>query len=48
MQEKGVWASFPIADTLSIILSGILLFGMVRKLKKLKDGDDPSILGSKI
>lgn len=48
MQERGVWASFPIADTLSITLSGILLFGMVRKLKKLKDGDDPSILGSKI
>jgi Na+-driven multidrug efflux pump len=48
MGAKGVWASFPIADSLSIILSGILLLNLIGKLKKLKDGDDPAILGSKI
>ena len=46
--EIGVWYSFPISDTLSAILTGLLAIGLIRKLGKLKDGDDPSILGSQI
>lgn len=46
--HKGVWMSFPIADSASIILSAVLLLSLFRKFRKLADGDDPSILGSKI
>ncbi|MFA6592187.1 MAG: MATE family efflux transporter [Bacteroidales bacterium] len=46
--HEGVWMSFPVADTLSVILSSILLASLIKKLTNLKDGDDPSILGSKI
>ena len=42
----GVWASFPIADTLSTIVTAILLGLLFKKFNMLKDGDDPSILGS--
>lgn len=42
----GVWASFPIADTLSTIMTAILLGRLFKKFNMLKDGDDPSILGS--
>lgn len=45
---NGVWMSFPVADSLSIILSTTLLVMLFRKFRKLNDGDDPSILGSKI
>ena len=46
--EAGVWYSFPISDTLSAIITAILGIALLRKLGKLKDGDDPSILGSQI
>ena len=46
--EMGVWYSFPISDSLAAILTAILAAGLVRKLRNLKDGDDPSIRGSKI
>ncbi len=46
--HKGIWLSFPIADVAAIILAAVLLFFLFRKFNKLKDGDDPSILGSKI
>ena len=46
--HKGVWMSFPIADTISIILSAVMLLMLFRKFRLLNDGDDPSILGSKI
>ncbi|MGM9738831.1 MAG: MATE family efflux transporter [Candidatus Cryptobacteroides sp.] len=45
---SGVWMSFPVADSLSIILSTTLLMMLFRKFRKLNDGDDPTILGSKI
>ncbi len=47
-QEKGVWMSFPISDSLNIIISLILIINLFRKFGKLKDGDDPSMLGSTI
>ena len=45
---KGVWYSFPISDVLASIMTFIFLVSLVRKLNRLKDGDDPSILGSQI
>ena len=46
--EAGVWYSFPISDTVSAIVTGIFAIGLLRNLGSLKDGDDPSILGSQI
>lgn len=48
LDAKGIWISFPISDFLAATLTAILLIGLMKKLKMLKDGDDPSILGSKI
>ena len=46
--EVGVWYSFPISDAVSAIITGIMAWGLLVKLGRLKDGDDPSILGSKL
>ena len=46
MQEKGIWISFPISDTLNVVVSVILIVDLFKKFDKLNDGDDPSILGS--
>jgi putative MATE family efflux protein len=46
--EIGVWYSFPISDTIAAIITAILAVGLLKKLGRLKDGDDPSILGSQI
>lgn len=46
--SKGVWLSYPLSDGVSCILTLILAVSLIRKFNKLKDGDDPSILGSKI
>ena len=46
--ENGVWISFPIADSISALITGLFAWGLLVKLGKLKDGDDPSILGSQI
>lgn len=44
----GVWISFPIADFAAFVIAAVLMSGILRKFRKLKDGDDPSILGSKL
>jgi putative MATE family efflux protein len=46
--ENGVWYSFPISDTIAAIVTGLFAIGLLRKLSRLKDGDDPAVLGSKI
>ncbi|MBR6306207.1 MAG: MATE family efflux transporter [Bacteroidales bacterium] len=46
--EAGVWYSFPISDTVSSIITALFGLDLIRKLNKLKDGDDPSILGAQI
>ena len=46
--ESGVWYSFPISDAIASIVTGILAIGLLKKLGRLKDGDDPSILGGQI
>ena len=48
LREKGVWMSFPISDSLNIIVSAILIINLFRKFNKLSDGDDPTVLGSSI
>ena len=47
-EEKGVWMSFPISDSLNIIISAILIINLFRKFNRLNDGDDPTVLGSTI
>ena len=45
---KGIWMSFPISDFLAFVMTAVLLGRLFRKLGKLNDGDDPTILGSKL
>ena len=47
-RETGVWISFPISDMLNIIISAILIIRLFRKFDRLKDGENPGILGSTI
>lgn len=42
----GVWYSFPISDFLAAVTTGIFIVSLFRKFGKMKDGDDPSSLGS--
>ena len=48
MQEKGVWISFPISDTLNIIVSAVMIVSLFRKFNRLQDGDDSSELGGAV
>ena len=48
LQERGVWISFPISDTMNVIISAILIVRLFRKFDRLKDGENPDILGSNI
>ena len=48
LQETGVWVSFPISDTLNVVISAILIVRLFRKFDRLKDGENPAILGSTI
>lgn len=45
---KGVWLSYPTADAISTFATLFFMVRLISNLKKLKDGDDPAILGSKI
>mgnify|MGYP003293658996 CR=1 FL=1 len=46
--DTGIWLSYPISDVLSFLLSAIMLRSLFRKFTKLKDGGDPSVLGSSL
>ena len=46
--EAGVWYSFPVSDTISALLTGLLGWRLLVKLGRLKDGEDPAVLGSQI
>ena len=46
--EKGVWYSFPISDVVSTFVAVYFVGRLFRKFGKMKDGDDPSILGGAI
>ena len=46
--EIGVWYSFPISDAVASVITAILGIGLFRKLGRMKDGDDPAVLGGQI
>lgn len=48
MGDAGIWVSFPVSDTLSVIFSAYFIIRLFRKFDKLKDGDDPVSLGGNI
>ena len=48
LKEAGVWISFPISDLLNVIVSAVLIVRLFRKFDRLKDGENPDILGSTI
>lgn len=43
--QDGVWISFPVADTLSLIMAVIFIVWIFRKFSRMKNGDEPSELG---
>jgi putative MATE family efflux protein len=45
---RGVFFSFPASDLLACITTFFLIHNLFRKFSKLKDGDEPTILGSQI
>lgn len=47
-KETGVWVSFPISDTLNVVVSAILIIDVFKKFNKLQDGADASNLGSSV
>ena len=46
--EKGIWLSYPVSDVLSFILSAIMLRSLFKKFNRIKDGENPEILGSNL
>lgn len=48
LDADGIWWSFPISDAFASIMTIILIIQLIKKLGRLKDGDDPAVLGSKI
>lgn len=48
LKENGVWVSFPISDTLNVVVSAILIVDVFKKFNKLQDGADASSLGSSV
>lgn len=48
LDVKGVWLSYPTADLLSTFATLFFMVKLLKNLRKLNDGDDPTILGSKI
>ena len=46
--EWGVWYAFPISDTASSVITGLMAWNLLVKLGRLRDGDDPAILGSQL
>ena len=45
---KGVWFSFTVSDSLSFILTAILIRHIFKKFNRLKDGESAEILGSNL
>ena len=44
----GIWMSYPVADGIASLVTIVLLSRLLKKFRKLNDGDDPTILGSTI
>lgn len=48
LEETGVWISFPISDTISVIVSIFFIVRIFKKFNKLEDGGSADILGSSL
>ena len=48
LQETGVWISFPISDVAATVIALFFIHSLFRKFDRLKDGDEPTLLGSSI
>ena len=48
LHETGVWVSFPISDTLNVVISAIMITGVFKQFNRLEDGGTAEILGSTI
>ncbi len=48
LAADGVWWSFPISDVMATLLTIFMLGRLFKKFGRLKDGDDPAILGSQL
>lgn len=46
--DKGIWLSYPVSDVLSFILSAVMLRSLFKKFNRIKDGENPEILGSNL
>jgi Na+-driven multidrug efflux pump len=46
--DTGIWLSYPVSDVLSFILSAIMLRSLFKKFNRIKDGENPEILGSNL
>jgi len=46
--EIGVWISFPISDTLNVVVSAIMIARLFKKFNRLQDGASADVLGSAI
>ena len=46
--EIGVWYSFPISDTIAAVITAVMGYSLMRKLGRLRDGEDPAVLGGQI
>ena len=46
--EFGIWLSFPVSDISSTILAAFMMGRLMKKMKNMKDGDSPAVLGGKI
>lgn len=44
----GIWYSFPISDSIAFAVTVFMIWKLLKLFKQLNDGDDPSILGSKL
>ena len=47
-EVRGVFFSFPASDLLACITTFFLIHNLFRKFSRLRDGDEPTILGSQI
>ena len=47
-EADGVWMSFPISDLVATVLTALMLSNLFKKFNRLKDGEDPTILGSQL
>jgi len=48
MGADGVWWSFPISDFLACVIAVVMVLPLMKKMKTVGDGADPSIFGGKL